>query len=103
MKEKHVMTTSKNPLPPEEVIPGQEPQNQQYNGKVEQGSLRVSTGVAGLDEVLYGGLIPKRAHLFRRGPRGGKTTLGPPLFSRGTAPPEHSLFITFLAPSRAPR
>ena len=41
------MTTSKNPLLPEEVIPEQEPQNQQYNGKVEQGFVRISTGVAG--------------------------------------------------------
>ncbi|HEY6410449.1 MAG TPA: ATPase domain-containing protein, partial [Ktedonobacteraceae bacterium] len=70
------MTTSKNPLPPEEVIPGQELQNQQQNGRVEQGFVRVSTGVAGLDEILYGGLIHRRAYLLRGGPGCGKTTLG---------------------------
>ncbi len=92
------MTTSKNPLPPEEVIPGQEPQNQQYNGKVEQGSLRVSTGVAGLDEVLYGGLIQKRAYLLRGGPGCGKTTLGLHFLTEGTARGEQSLFITLGEP-----
>jgi hypothetical protein len=57
MKEKYVMTKSKNPLPPEEVIPEQELQYQQHIGRVEQGFVRVSTGVIGLDEILDGGLI----------------------------------------------
>src|SRR6266851_978931 len=94
MKEKHIMVTSKNPLPPEEVIPGQEPQNQQYNGGVEQGSVRVSTGVTGLDEILNGGFIQKRAYLLRGGPGCGKTTLGLHFLTEGTAQGERSLFIT---------
>lgn len=37
---------------------------------------RVSVGVAGLDEILDGGLIGQRAYLVRGGPGRGKTTLG---------------------------
>ena len=37
---------------------------------------RVSTGVPGLDEVLYGGLLPRRSYLLRGGPGTGKTILG---------------------------
>jgi len=37
---------------------------------------RLSTGVAGLDEILDGGLIPGRFYLVRGGPGQGKTTLG---------------------------
>jgi len=92
------MTSSKNPLPPEEVIPEQEPQNQQYNGKVEQGFVRISTGVAGLDEILYGGLIQKRAYLLRGGSGCGKTTLGLHFLTKGTAQGERSLFITLGEP-----
>ncbi|SDN08889.1 ATPase domain-containing protein [Vreelandella arcis] len=33
-------------------------------------------GVTGLDQVLHGGLIPRRAYLIRGGPGSGKTTLG---------------------------
>jgi circadian clock protein KaiC len=39
-------------------------------------SKRLSMGVAGLDEILEGGLIPGRAYLLRGGPGAGKTTLG---------------------------
>lgn len=37
---------------------------------------RLLTGVAGLDQLLHGGLIPRRAYLVRGGPGSGKTTLG---------------------------
>jgi predicted ATP-dependent serine protease len=86
------MTMSKNPLPPGEVIPEQEPQNQQYNGKVEQGFMRISTGVTGLDEILYGGFIQKRAYLLRGGSGCGKTTLGLHFLTKGTTQGECSLF-----------
>ncbi|KPQ25540.1 MAG: circadian clock protein KaiC [Halomonas sp. HL-48] len=38
--------------------------------------LRLSTGIAGLDQILHGGLIAQRAYLVRGGPGSGKTTLG---------------------------
>lgn len=37
---------------------------------------RISTGIAGLDEVLEGGLIPQRAYLLRGAPGAGKTLIG---------------------------
>jgi len=36
---------------------------------------RLSTGIAGLDEVLHGGLLPYRSYLVRGTPGTGKTTL----------------------------
>jgi circadian clock protein KaiC len=55
---------------------------------------RVSTGITGLDEILYGGLIPKRAYLVRGGPGCGKTTLGLHFLTEGVARGERVLFIT---------
>ncbi|MDF2693591.1 MAG: putative circadian clock protein KaiC, partial [Labilithrix sp.] len=37
---------------------------------------RLSTGVAGLDEALHGGLLPGRTYVVRGGPGTGKTILG---------------------------
>ncbi|UCF09075.1 MAG: hypothetical protein JSW28_05170 [Thermoplasmata archaeon] len=37
---------------------------------------RISTGVAGLDDMLMGGLIPKRPYVVTGPPGSGKTTLG---------------------------
>ena len=42
----------------------------------EQRARRVSTGIAGYDEILNGGLIANRAYLIRGGPGVGKTILG---------------------------
>lgn len=59
---------------------------------------RVSTGVAGLDQILNGGLLSNRFYLVRGGPGRGKTTLGLHFVA---APPsddgnnDKGLFITF--------
>lgn len=55
---------------------------------------RLSTGVAGLDEILLGGLLPNQSYLVRGGPGSGKTTLGMHFLSSGQAAGERSLFIT---------
>lgn len=55
---------------------------------------RLSTGVSGLDEVLYGGLLPNRAYLIRGGPGAGKTTLGLHFLAVGVAQGESCLYIT---------
>ncbi|GAA6622058.1 ATPase domain-containing protein [Scytonema sp. NUACC26] len=55
---------------------------------------RLSTGVSGLDEVLYGGLLPNRAYLIRGGPGAGKTTLGLHFLSVGVTQGESCLYIT---------
>ncbi len=58
----------------------------------------MSTGVAGLDEVLGGGLLPGRAYLVRGGPGTGKTILGLHFLTAGAAHGDKSLFITLEEP-----
>jgi circadian clock protein KaiC len=55
---------------------------------------RCPTGVAGLDEVLHGGLIRHRAYLARGGPGTGKTTLGLHFLRAGIERGERALLIT---------
>ncbi|GAB4329353.1 MAG: ATPase domain-containing protein [Calditrichia bacterium] len=55
---------------------------------------RISTGVAGLDEVLHGGLFPQRAYQLRGAPGSGKTTLGAHFLFEGARNGETSLFIS---------
>lgn len=55
---------------------------------------RQSIGVAGLDQVLSGGLIPGRSYLVSAGPGCGKTILGLHFLSRGVAAGEKALYIT---------
>ncbi|ERT06864.1 recA bacterial DNA recombination family protein [Lyngbya aestuarii BL J] len=55
---------------------------------------RLSTGISGLDEVLYGGLISERAYIVRGGPGCGKTTIGLHFLQAGILEGEISLFIT---------
>src|SRR5262245_47884308 len=60
--------------------------------------LRLSTGIAGLDEILGGGLIPDRAYLIRGGPGAGKTTVGIHFLTFGDRRVEKPLFITMGEP-----
>ncbi|MEB3219013.1 MAG: ATPase domain-containing protein [Nostocales cyanobacterium 94392] len=60
---------------------------------------RVSTGIVGFDEILHGGLIPKRAYLARGGPGCGKTILGLHFLAAGIAKDEPSLYITLGEPA----
>ncbi len=55
---------------------------------------RVSTGITGLDEVLLGGVLPRRAYLVRGGPGHGKTTLGMHFLTTGATEGEQVLFIS---------
>jgi circadian clock protein KaiC len=55
---------------------------------------RMPTGVVGLDEVLYGGLVPRRAYLLHGNPGSGKTMLGLHFLATGAKRGEQSLFIT---------
>lgn len=57
-------------------------------------SNRLSSGVSGLDEILYGGYIPNRTYLVRGGPGAGKTTLGMHFLTAGAVNGEPVLFIT---------
>jgi circadian clock protein KaiC len=57
-------------------------------------TVRLSTGILGLDEILHGGLIPGRAYLLRGGPGTGKTTVGLHFLTAGQTTWEKPLFIT---------
>jgi circadian clock protein KaiC len=55
---------------------------------------RVSTGVAGLDEILQGGLTPDRIYLLEGNPGTGKTTLALGYMLQGAKLGEKCLYIT---------
>jgi len=55
---------------------------------------RMTTGVPGLDEVLEGGLLPRRTYLVCGGPGYGKTTLGAHFLGGGLQAGERCLFIS---------
>ena len=61
---------------------------------MEQVSERISSGIEGLDEILYGGFIPQRTYLVRGGPGAGKSTLGLHYLNAGTLNNEKVLYIT---------
>jgi circadian clock protein KaiC len=57
-------------------------------------SSRSETGVAGLDEILHGGLIPARLYLIDGNPGAGKTTLALHFLQAGVLAGERSLYVT---------
>jgi circadian clock protein KaiC len=54
----------------------------------------MSTGVAGLDDILGGGLTPRRIYLVEGSPGAGKTTLGLQFLLDGVARGDSGLYIT---------
>lgn len=56
---------------------------------------RASSGIAGLDEILFGGFIAGRSYLVSGPPGTGKTTLGWHFLVEGAARGEPALFVTF--------
>src|SRR3954469_16865161 len=55
---------------------------------------RLSTGVAGLDEILHGGLHSGQAYLLRGRPGAGKTTLALQFLLHGVRRGEPALYVT---------
>ncbi len=55
---------------------------------------RKSTGIPGLDEIMFGGLISNQTYLVRGGPGTGKTTLGLHFLNAGVAANEKALYIS---------
>ena len=66
-------------------------------------TTRLSTGIAGLDEILDGGLVPKRTYLVRGGPGTGKSTLGLHFLTSGARAGEKVLFVTMGEPEEQVR
>jgi circadian clock protein KaiC len=54
----------------------------------------MSTGIAGLDDILGGGLTPQRVYLVEGSPGAGKTTLGLQFLLDGVANGDSGLYIT---------
>ncbi|HEU4592380.1 MAG TPA: ATPase domain-containing protein, partial [Steroidobacteraceae bacterium] len=54
----------------------------------------ISTGIEGLDDILYGGLPPHRMYLCEGVPGSGKTTLGLQFLAAGAALGEAVLYVT---------
>jgi len=63
---------------------------------MEEQAARLSTGVAGLDEVLLGGVIPRRSYLVQGRPGTGKTTLGLHFLTAKQTSHEPVLFISLI-------
>jgi circadian clock protein KaiC len=57
-------------------------------------TARISTGIAGLDDILGGGLTPQRVYLVEGSPGSGKTTLGLQFLLDGVARGDSGLYIT---------
>lgn len=55
---------------------------------------RVATGISGLDEILHGGLPPRRMYLIQGAPGCGKTTLALQFLLAGAAAGEKVLYIS---------
>lgn len=56
---------------------------------------RISTGIAGMDEILHGGLLPASTYLLVGGPGTGKTVLSLRFLMEGARGAEKCLFISF--------
>ena len=59
-----------------------------------QALARAKTGIAGLDEILHGGLIPARLYLVDGNPGAGKTTLALQFLQEGASAGERCLYVT---------
>jgi circadian clock protein KaiC len=64
---------------------------------------RLSTGIAGLNDVLRGGLRPGRVYLVRGAAGSGKTTLAMQFLMAGARQGEAGLFVSLNEPERALR
>ena len=65
-------------------------------------SMWISSGIAGLDDILGGGLIAGRLYLVEGTPGAGKTTLGLQFLLEGRARGECGLFITLSETNEEP-
>ncbi|MFC1849758.1 ATPase domain-containing protein [candidate division CSSED10-310 bacterium] len=55
----------------------------------------LKTGIAGLDEILCGGIVPHNSYLIKGIPGSGKTTLGVEVIIQGIKTDQFGLIVTF--------
>ncbi len=55
---------------------------------------KISSGIEGLDEILHGGLLPKKSYLIQGGPGSGKSTLGLHFLAQAAKNQENGLYIS---------
>jgi circadian clock protein KaiC len=55
---------------------------------------KIKTGLPGLDQILYGGLLPQKSYLLLGGPGSGKSTLGLHFLTEAVKEGEEGLYIT---------
>jgi circadian clock protein KaiC len=60
----------------------------------DRGPERISTGIAGLNDILCGGLDPDRLYLVEGTPGTGKTTLALQYLLEGSKKGEKGLYVT---------
>lgn len=61
---------------------------------------RVPTGIPGVDEIFYGGLVPQRSYLLVGGAGSGKTVFSVQWLMEGRRRGERLLYITLTEPAR---
>src|ERR1700755_1635358 len=64
---------------------------------------RAATGIAGLDDVLAGGLARNRLHLLEGSPGAGKTTIALQFLMQGAAGGEDGIYVSLAGTERAVR
>src|SRR3954452_25103577 len=64
------------------------------DGRVDPEHRPVSTGIAGLDDILRSGLTPGRLYLIEGTPGSGKTTLALQFLLEGKRLGERTLYVT---------
>jgi circadian clock protein KaiC len=69
-------------------------ERQEDERQAEEGGARVSTGIAGLDDVLGGGLDADRLYLLEGEPGAGKTTIALQYLLEGARRGEKGLYVT---------
>jgi len=64
------------------------------SGRIDAGTMRVSTGVPGFDELVQGGLLTDRLYVVSGPPGSGKTTFCSQFMTQGATSGETCLYVT---------